>query len=166
MNKRSVGAALTALLLSCAAAQAGTTQYALNLTGSNIVGSGDLDGIGVGTITFNPGAGTISWSITYANLDAITGWGIHQGGPGVNGSQAATSSAAAAAGMGVYSGSGNFSSGLQNAILSAGTNAYFIIKTSAFTGGAIRAQLGTPTPTPGAAGLLAIAGLAATRRRR
>src|SRR5262245_9117936 len=74
------------LLLATAPAQALTTTYNLVMNGLQEVGVGDLDGLATGTITFDDSALTVSWNLSYLNLDPLTGFHIHgPGGPvGVN----------------------------------------------------------------------------------
>ena len=80
---------------SVSTAYAAPTTFSIALDGSQEVGFGDLGATGMGMITFDPEADTISWNVDYFNLlddiiypVSITGWHIHgsNGPPGVNAS--------------------------------------------------------------------------------
>jgi hypothetical protein len=167
MKMRNYYIALSAMVLACAPAMAGTqVTYALNMTGLNVTGGGDADGTASGTIQFDPDAGQITWSLNYSNLDDdITGWGFGLGDAGEGGGLGFMGNDSFPAGDGTYNGTANISAGNQNFLLGEGDGAFFVIRTSGFASGAVRDQLGTEIPAPGAACVLGLAGIAATRRR-
>ena len=167
MKMRNYGVALSAILLTCASAQADELSFVLTMDGPSIVGGGDVDGTAMGTITFSPGTNQISWSLEYMNLDEITGWGIGLGAAGVGTATDVNINVGAPGGSGTYEGIANAATtATQNFILSQGDEAFFVIKTTRFPDGAIRGQLGTKIPAPGAMCVFGLAGLAAARRRR
>ncbi len=170
MNNRIVGMALGVVAMTCASAFAGgPVSYAYDMDGSQVVGGGDVDGAAVGTMTFDAGSQLISWSITYTNLNAVTGIGIYPGGVGQTGAIFISMGGPGATGPegdGMLVGSAGFSAALINGALGAGENAYVQILTSGFANGAVRDQLGTEVPAPGALCVMGLAGIAATRRKR
>lgn len=168
MNKKIVGAALGALAVSCASAYAGgPVTYLLNMTGDQVVGGGDAGASATGTITFDAAGSLISWELDYFNLSHdISGWGFGIGGAGAGGSLAIMGNDSLSSGSGMYDDSSSQTASNINFILGEGDGAFFVIRTTGFNGGAVRGQLGTEVPAPGAACLLGLAGIAATRRRR
>jgi len=168
MNKKIVGAALGALAVSCASAYAGgPVTYLLNMTGEQVVGGGDAGASATGTITFDAAGSLISWELDYFNLSHdVVGWGMGLGGAGAGGALGFMGNDGLPSGNGSYDDSSAQTAGNINFIIGQGDGAFFVIRTSGFTSGAVRGQLGTPIPVPGAACVLGLAGIAATRRRR
>lgn len=168
MNKKIVGAALCALAMSCASAYAGgPVTYQLNMSGDQIVGGGDSTGTATGTITFDAAGSLVSWDLDYMNMSTdIVGWGLGLGSAGSGTTLGFMGNDGLPSGNGTYMDSSAQTAGNINFIVGQGDGAFFVIRTTGFTGGAIRGQLGTEVPVPGAACLFGLAGIAATRRRR
>lgn len=162
-----------ALLLSLAAWTQAATTFNVTMTGAaevsnaGVLGVGDPDALGVGTITLDPDLDKISWHIEYTNVDgtALTGFHIH--GP----------DATLITNKPVYQNLGFSPStppsgmlmgevtnvGAQiDTILANPGGFYLNLHSSAFPAGAIRGQL----PEPASLGLLGLGAMALLRRRR
>lgn len=169
MRKRYL-AVWAAFALAASPAAATTITYSVTMDGSQEVpGPGDGDGTASGTITINDATGDISWDFTYADIAAPTAMHIH--GP----------AAPVGVAAGIYVGLGVATSGGAGTLISSTNTAvdlvainttptdfYVNIHNAAFSGGAVRGQLGVVAPEPGTLGLLALgfAGLVWTGRRR
>jgi hypothetical protein len=158
-----------ALLLATAPAYALSTTYVLTMDGAQEVpGPGDPDGTASGTITLDDSDGSISWSITYADITAPTAMHIH--GP----AGSAGSAAGVFVGLGVATsgGAGTLISSTTttpanvSSIFANPTDFYVNIHTGDFTGGAVRGQLGTVIPEPAPAQLIGLGALALGWMRR
>ena len=62
-----------------------TLNGANEVDGAGVPNKGDLDGTGTATISLNPAAGEVCYTISVANIAAATGAHIHTGAAGVNG---------------------------------------------------------------------------------
>lgn len=157
MMKRLFGIALAAIV-GVAAANAEIFNFRVNMSGAqeSPPGSGDPDGYGVAHLSIDDSTNppTIAWQIEVFNIsDTITGDHIHQGAAGTNGP------------VKIDFDKKLSGSGLQDAdltgVLGDPTGWYVNVHTDAFPKGAIRGQI----PEPSTIMLLALAGLAALRRR-
>jgi hypothetical protein len=163
---RLLAAALFASALFAQSASATVFTFNISLDGYNEVtnggvpGQGDPDGYGSATLMIDDVAGTISWNIQVFLLDPIVGAHIHNAASTTNGPIVVDFS-------GQLTGSGLADSDLA-AVLANPTQYYVNVHTTTFQGGAIRGQLGTPTPEPATLALLGAgaAALLALRRRR
>ena len=162
--KRLLGMCLAA---AASPAAATTITYSVTMDGAQEVpGAGDPDGSASGTITINDATGDISWSFTYANIDAPTLMHIH--GPDAP----AGTNAGVFIGLGVATsgGAGTLISSLVHGnlaqvtqILNSPDTFYVNIHNVPFPGGAVRGQVPEPaTVLLVGAGL---AGLGAVGRR-
>ncbi len=168
MRKPLLALALLAIGIAAAPAAATTVTFSVSMTGAQEVpGPGDPDGTAVGTITIDDATGSISWSFTYANIAAPSAMHIH--GPsapvGVSAGVFVGLGVATSGGAGTLISSVATSTANAAAILANPSNVYVNIHNSAFTGGAVRGQLGTVLPEP-ALGLLLLGGAAAALMRR
>jgi hypothetical protein len=137
------------------------------MTGEQEVpGPGDADGVATGTLTIDDASGDISWSFSFANLLAPTAMHIH--GPGGSAGSFAdvfvNLGVASTSGLGTLISSTTTSATNAQAITADPTDFYVNIHNEGFPNGAVRGQLGTVVPEPGAA-LLVLAGLAALALR-
>ena len=166
MRKLASLVALAPLLLAPSSAIATSATYTVNMSGAQEVGSGDPDGTASGTITLDDLSGVISWSFTYANIDAPTLMHIH--GPDAP----AGTNAGVFIGLGVATsgGAGTLVSSLVHGnpaqvtqILNSPDTFYVNIHNVPFPGGAVRGQV----PEPATALLVGagLAGLGAVGRR-
>ncbi len=158
---RNLALALFATAALAQSAASATITFIVPLDGQQEVpGPGDSDGSGVATLTIDSATNTISWSIQVSNLDPVVAAHIHTGASGVAGAPVVDFS-------GQLTGSGLVDADLV-AVLANPTLFYVNVHTTAFTGGAIRGQLGAPVPEPASLALLAAAAgsLALARRRR
>src|SRR5262245_20886123 len=167
-------ALVAALAIGSGASRAGATivNFTVPLSGANEVpaGSGDPDGSGTAMLTFDSVALTVSWSITTNNIQLpIFLDHIHQGAAGVNGPVVIDFSAQLVGGPIVDPDVAN--------VLANPAGFYVNVHTNQFSAGAIRGQLGAPSPVPAlsAAGRLSLGiafagvgllGLARRSRRR
>ena len=140
-------AAVAPLLLAPSSALATSATYTVNMSGAQEVGAGDLDGTASGTITLDDVSGVISWSFTYANIDAPTLMHIH--GPDAP----AGTNAGVFIGLGVATsgGAGTLISSLVHGnlaqvtqILDSPDTFYVNIHNASFPGGAVRGQVPEP----------------------
>ncbi len=151
--------ALLPLLLAPSAAQATSATFSVSMTGAQEVpGPGDPDGSASGTITLDDATGLVSWSFTYANIDAPTLMHIH----GPNASAGVGAGVFIGLGVATSGGAGTLVSSLTHGnlaqltqILSAPGTFYVNIHNGPFPGGAVRGQVPEP-----ATALLFGAGLA------
>jgi hypothetical protein len=156
--------AMLALVAALAAAQgsaAATITFVVPLTGAaEIPGPGDPDGSGTATLMIDSVTNTVSWSITVSDLDPVVAAHIHIGNVFQAGSPVVDFA-------GQLTGSGLVDADLA-AVLATPTGFYVNVHTTAFTGGAIRGQLGQPVPEPVSLALIAAAfsSLGIARRRR
>ncbi len=105
---------------------------------SEVPGPGAVDGTGTAEISVDPNGTQICFSISVANLDAVTAAHIHEGKAGVSGPIVAT---LAAPTTGHSEGCVDAAAPLIQT-LSAGSSSYYVnVHTTAFPDGAIRAQL-------------------------
>ncbi len=163
-----IGSAVVALLLLApSGALATSATYTVSMSGAQeIGGAGDPDGTASGTITLDDVSGVISWSFSYASIDAPTLMHIH--GPsapaGVNAGVFIGLGVATSGGAGTLISSlvhGNLAQVTQ--ILNSPDTFYVNIHNASFPGGAVRGQV----PEPATALLLGagLAGLGAVGRR-
>lgn len=149
------------VLAAGSAISAQTIQYPFDLSGVNEVPANASPGFGSAIITLNTVTG--GWTLTgnYSGMvGSVVAAHIHAAPVGANGSVlfALTQTGGTS---GTLSGSGTFSSAQIQLALTNGL--YVNVHSTVFPGGEIRGQL---IPTPGAASVLGLAGLAAMRRRR
>jgi hypothetical protein len=165
---RALATAILCIGLAAAApAAALSVTYSIPMTGAEEVpGPGDADGSAGGTITLDDGTGAISWSLTYANIDAPTAMHIHAGAAGQANPPLVDLGVATSGGAGTLISSTTASTATVASILADPTAFYVNIHNTAFPGGAVRGQLGTAVPEPAAAALLAGALAAWALRRR
>jgi len=159
MRKLASLATLIPVLLAPSGAHAASATFGVSMTGAQEVpGPGDPDGSASGTITLDDATGLVSWSFTYANIDAPTMMHIH--GPNAP----AGASAGVFIGLGVVTsgGAGTLIDSLTHGnlaqitqILNAPDSFYVNIHNGPFPGGAVRGQVPEP-----ATALLFGAGLA------
>lgn len=159
--KRFFAYALAAAALATSPAAATTITYSLSMDGAQEVpvpSAGDPDGTASGTLTIDDSTGVISWSFTYANIATPSAMHIH--GP----------SAPAGTAAGVFVGLGVATTGGPGTLISSVTTTpenaaainanpsdfYVNIHNTPFPSGAVRGQLGTIVPEPGALGLLGL----------
>jgi len=155
------------LLLAPASAFATSSTFDVIMTGAQVApGPGDPDGTASGTISLDDATGAISWSFSYANIDAPTLMHIH--GPDAP----AGTSAGVFIGLGVATtgGPGTLVGALVHGnlaqvaqILASPETFYVNIHNASFGAGAVRGQV----PEPATALLFAagLAGLAFGGRR-
>lgn len=147
------------LLLAPPSALATSATFPVSMTGAQEVpGPGDPDGSAFGTISLDDATGQISWSFSYAGIDAPTAMHIHgPGAPaGVGGNVFIGLGVATSGGAGTLVSSlvhGNLAQVAQ--ILASPGDFYVNIHTGTFAGGAVRGQVPEP-----ATALLFGAGLA------
>jgi len=136
-----------------ARADAATVHFTVPLSGANEIpaGSGDPDGSGTAMLTFDSVALTVSWSITTNNIQLpIFLDHIHQGAAGANGPVVIDFSSQLVGGPIVDP---------DVAAVLANPSGYYVnVHTNEFQAGAIRGQLGAPSPVPalGEVGRLAL----------
>jgi len=90
MRIRSLVALLAALALAvtftASATAVGGRPFVIQLSGANEApGPGDPDGTGTASLSINPGAGTVCWSIEWANVGEPFAGHIHHAPAGVAG---------------------------------------------------------------------------------
>ncbi len=160
--------ALASLASLAGTATATTITFQLTMTGGNVIGGGDPDGLATGPLTLDDLTGMVSWNFSYENIGAPTAMHIH--GPGGS----AGSNAGPLIGLGVATsgGAGTLISSVAAPPANVGqifgnpSDFYVMIHNVEFPGGAVRGQLGS-VPEPALAVLLAVSALvlAAPRRR-
>ena len=132
-------------------------------------GAGDPDGFGIGSVSIDTVANTVSWSFLINNVDMpLTGAHIHSGAAGVAGPVIVNFS-------GQLAGANLFDLDLASINAGNAANFYLNVHNAAFPGGAIRGQLQfvgsiAAVPEPATYGMmlagLGAVGLLAKRRRR
>ncbi|MBL9149015.1 MAG: CHRD domain-containing protein [Phycisphaerae bacterium] len=121
------------------------TQLVATLTGANEVPPSGSAGTASATFTFDAGAKTIGWNVTYTGLSAtVTASHIHTGVAGQNGG--VLINIGTAPGAGTIAGSAPTTGPNIARILLNPSGFYYNIHTSNFPGGEIRGQL-EPAPT-------------------
>ncbi len=150
-----------------ASAQAAIVNFTASLSPLQEVPPNTSPAFGHGDLAFDTVALTFTFNLSVHDLTAsILASHIHQAPAGTNGPvifNIGNASVYTPIGANEFtvSGSGSFTASQAAALLNEGL--YFNVHTSNFPGGEIRGQI---VPAPGAAGLLALAGVAGLRRRR
>lgn len=157
-------APLAVAVAACAAATCSAQSWTFGLDGFQQVPVNASPGIGVGTATYHPDTGVLSWSIEWSGLLGVpTAMHFHLGAPGVNGPHGvhieSFTIATTGSAVGVET---TLTQPFIDALLAG--NVYVNIHTTAFAGGEIRGQV-VPAPSAAACGLLGL-GVLASRRRR
>lgn len=117
--------------------EVGGRPLSASLTGAAEVGpnAGDQDGMGMATLTVNPGQGVICYEISASNIsESVTGVHIHEAPEGVNGPVVRTLSFGSDCVI--------VDRELAKDILKNPTDYYINVHTAEFPGGAVRGQLG------------------------
>ena len=148
--KKGLWIALAFCFLFARGASAQVSTYVANLNGANETPNpADPDGVGFAVITFDQGAGTITFIAYAQNLAAISASHIHRGAAGVTGPVIIPFNQSFVNGVssGVLTG---IAASFLAEIVANPPGYYFNIHTGDFPGGAIRGQLrpapGTPAP--------------------
>lgn len=133
--------------------------------------AGDPDGSGTATVTVDPAAGTLCYTLQVAAIDAPTGAHIHEAAPGVAGPiqvtlttpDVVTGASSDCADAGDYSATEVPPAAVSAFLTDLATNPqkyYVNVHTAAFPGGAVRGQLNNPrlcgTVTRTTAGVISI----------
>lgn len=168
MRKLATLLVLALLLLTASSAFAASVGFAVSMSGAQEVpGPGDPDGIATGTLALDDASGAISWSFTYANIDAPTLMHIH----GPNGPAGSAANVFINLGVATSGGAGTLVGSLAHGslaqvaqILAAPETFYVNVHNAPFGGGAVRGQV----PEPATALLFGsgLAGLAFAGRAR
>lgn len=162
-----IPALLLAGLLAAAPAAALTVSYSVAMTGAKEAPApGDPDGTATGTITLNDTTGDVSWDFVYANIDPPSAMHIHAGAAGQANPPLIDLGVSTSGGAGTLIGSTTASTTTIANILADPTAFYVNIHNESFLGGAVRDQLGTVVPEPGAAALFGLTLAALVLRRR
>ena len=156
------------VLLLLAPATVFAQTFTVPLSGANEVPSGDPDGSGIATVTFN--GTTVTYTIVVSNITLPpTGQHIHSGAAGINGPIVIDLAGTWVGGT--LNGSTTTTQAQVNAILANPAGFYVNVNTSDFPGGAIRGQMSfSQVPTMSTwmlvalAAALAIAGAILIRR--
>jgi hypothetical protein len=148
--KRSVWLALALCLFLLGSARAQVSTYTALLTGSNETPNpADPDGVGFAVITFDQGAGTISFTAFAQNIAAPTASHIHRGAAGVTGPVIIPFNKPFNNGVSSDTLTG-IAASLMAEVVANPPGYYFNIHNADFPGGAIRGQLraapGTAAP--------------------
>ncbi len=169
MRKALIGLA-AAVAFVALPAHADINNFVAFMNGANEApGPGDPDGFGIGSVSIDTVANTVSWAFLINNVDMpLTGAHIHSAPAGVAGPVIVNFNAQ-------LSGANLFDADLASITPGNAANFYLNVHNSVFPGGAIRGQLQfvgsiSAVPEPAAYGLLlaglGVVGVLASRRRR
>lgn len=136
------GLAAASMFAIAASLHANTYVFPVSMTGPMEVPTpGDPDGTASGTVTIDTGSNTVSWNLTYANIDPPTLMHIHTGGVGVPGGIVVDMGVVTTGGPGTLINSTTAAAGVIASILSNTTGFYVNIHNGPFPAGAVRGQL-------------------------
>ncbi len=115
-----------------------TLNGANEVNGAGVPNQGDVDGTGTATISLNPAAGEVCYTITVANINPATAAHIHDGPAGVNGPVVVNFAPPTG---GTITGCTSASPALVQDIADNPAEFYVNVHTGDFPGGAVRGQL-------------------------